>query len=60
MLLVPAVKISIFQDSLCRNFFIRFDTITFRTPSNIDDRAFCKISQQFLAVNYFRTKPYLI
>ena len=55
-----AVKISIFQDSCGCNFFFWFDTIAFRgafrTTLNIYDIASCKISQHFLAVNYFCKK----
>ena len=42
---------SIFQSRSCCNFFIRFDTVTFRgafrTQSNIYGRTFRKSSQQF-------------
>ena len=47
-----AVKVFIFQDSLCCK-YIRFHTAALRsasrTPSNIYDRTFCKISQQFFS-----------
>ena len=57
-------KFPFFRIASGPTFFIRFDTIVFRyafkTPWNIFDRTFCKISQYFLAVNYFCNSLHLL
>ena len=53
-------KISIFQDSFCFSFFLRFYATAFKNPLYVFEKAFCKISKHFLAINYFcKTSTYL-